>query len=72
MDTMLFDKTGVLTYGASQFVRELLFDDSEDPEDRESAEALLASVERESGSSPNSCVNSRTPHVSHFAFMSPH
>lgn len=46
---MLFDKTGVLTYGASQFVRELLFDDSEDPEDRESAEALLASVERESG-----------------------
>ncbi|WP_371812278.1 HAD family hydrolase [Atopobium sp. oral taxon 416] len=46
---VLFDKTGVLTYGASQFVRELLFGDSEDPEDRESAEALLASVERESG-----------------------
>lgn len=46
---MLFNKTGVLTYGASQFVRELLFGDSEDPEDRESAEALLASVERESG-----------------------
>lgn len=49
VDTVLFDKTGVLTYGASQFVRELLFGDSEDSEDRESAGALLASVERESG-----------------------